>query len=247
MPVAEASSSELGRGINFGGALEGDRGHGAWLSARHFDAVREAGFDTVRLPVKWSTHTERTPPYRIDGGFFDRVDEAIGWALRRDLNVVLDVHHFDELAADAGGQTARFLALWAQIGERYASEGSRLSFELLNEPHEPLTAERWNTPLVEALAIVRGSNPTRAVIVGPARWIIVDALPTLRLPDDDRLLATVHYYSPFRFTHQGADWLDGAEHWRGTTWIGRRAGPRTRRHAPRRRLGPGPRPPALPG
>jgi endoglucanase len=65
---------------------------------------------------------------------------------------------------------------------------------------------------------VRASNPERAVIVGPARWNIVDALPTLRLPDDDRIVVTVHYYSPFRFTHQGADWLDGAEHWRGTTW-----------------------------
>jgi endoglucanase len=154
MPVAEASSSELGRGINFGGALEGDRGYGAWLSERHFDAVREAGFDTVRLPVKCSAHTETIPPYRVDGAFFDRLDEAVGWVLRRDLNIVLDVHHFDELAADVGGHTARFVALWAQIGERYASEGSRLSFELLNEPHDPLTAERWNALLVEALAIV---------------------------------------------------------------------------------------------
>jgi endoglucanase len=62
---------------------------------------------------------------------------------------------------------------------------------------------------------VRASNPERTVIAGPARWNIVDALPELRLPDDDRLTVTVHYYSPFRFTHQGADWLEGAAGWRG--------------------------------
>ena len=29
---------------------------------------------------------------------------------------------------------------------------------------------------------------------------------------------TVHYYSPFRFTHQGADWLEEAGGWLGTSW-----------------------------
>ena len=38
------------------------------------------------------------------------------------------------------------------------------------------------------------------------------------LPDDERLAATVHYYSPFRFTHQGAGWLPEAADWLGTAW-----------------------------
>ena len=43
----------LGRGVNFGGALDSDGGRGAgWLEERHFDVIRDAGFDTVRLPVK---------------------------------------------------------------------------------------------------------------------------------------------------------------------------------------------------
>ena len=114
---------------------------------------------------------------------------------------MLDIHHFDELSADADGQAARFLALWSQISEHYASASERLSFELLNEPHDPLTAERWNRLLADALAVVRQSNPERAVIAGPVRWNIPDALPLLRLPADDRLIVGVHYYSPFKFTH----------------------------------------------
>ena len=169
--------------------------------------VREAGFDTVRLPVKWSAHRS-----------FERVDRAVEAALRRDLGVVLDVHHFDELSADPDGQAARFLALWSQIAEHYAGASDRLCFELLNEPHEPLTPERWNRLLADALAVVRASNPERAVIVGPVRWNIPAALPALRLPDDEHLIVTVHYYSPFRFTHQGAGWLEGAGEWLGTAW-----------------------------
>jgi endoglucanase len=209
----------IGHGINFGGALDGDRWRGGgWLREEHFDVVREAGLDMVRLPVKWSAHQQRRAPYSIAEELFDRVDWAVHAASRRGLDVVLDVHHFDELCADPDRHTDRFLALWTQIGHRYATVGGELWFELLNEPHDPMSAERWNELLARALSVVRSSRADRGVIVGPVRWNTVDALPTLRLPDDDHLTVTVHYYSPFRFTHQGASWLGGAHDWLGTSW-----------------------------
>jgi endoglucanase len=207
-----------GRGINLGGALDGAGAARGALLDRHLDIVREAGFDTVRLPVKWTAHQAAAPPHAVAVAFLDRVDRAVGAALRRGLHVVLDVHHFDELSADPHGEADRFLALWSQIARRYADADPRLTFELLNEPHEPMGAERWNDLLAAALAVVRASNPGRAVLVGPVHWNTIDGLGALRLPADDRLVATIHYYSPFRFTHQGAEWLDGADAWRGTSW-----------------------------
>ena len=49
---------------------------------------------------------------------------------------------------------------------------------------------------------------------------LADKLPELKLPEDDRrLIATFHYYSPFEFTHQGAEWVgQDAQQWLGTTW-----------------------------
>jgi endoglucanase len=206
----------LGRGISFGGALDGDRaGDADWLAAPHFAAVRQAGFDTVRLPVKWSAHQDATAPHALDAAFLARVDRAVEAALSHDLDVVLDAHHFDAAAAGARG---RLLALWTQIAERYAAVDGRLCFELLNEPHVPMTADAWNALLAEALAAVRAVSPERDAIVGPVRWNTVDALPELTLPDDDHLIVTAHYYSPFRFTHQGASWVDGADGWLGTAW-----------------------------
>ena len=52
---------------------------------------------------------------------------------------------------------------------------------------------------------MRRSNPRRTVIVGPTSWNNIKDLDKLDLPSKDRrLIVTVHYYSPFPFTHQGA-------------------------------------------
>ena len=202
------------RGISLGGMLDGG---GLPLRGRHLDAVRDAGFDTVRLPVRWDDRLAVRPPYAVEPAWFARVDDAIRDAHARGLDVVLDVHRFDALSEDPDRHRPRLLALWDQIARRYAGVG-RLAFELLNEPHEPMTAERWNALLPEALAVVRAVSPLRAVLVGPARWNVVDALPALVLPDDEHVHVTVHYYSPFRFTHQGAEWLGAAAGPPGTAW-----------------------------
>src|SRR5262245_6092527 len=74
--AAHAANKRLGRGINLGNALEAPR-EGEWgvrLSPEYFRAIRDAGFDTVRLPVKWSAHAKADAPYTIDAKFAARVD-----------------------------------------------------------------------------------------------------------------------------------------------------------------------------
>ncbi len=215
-------SAHLGRGVSLGNALDGPGAGGATLALaeRHFDLLRAAGFDTVRLPVRWSAHADGSPPYRIDPAFAGLVDRAVDAALRRDLTVVVNVHHYDELGVSPAAHADRFLALWRQIAGRYAGHPDRLCLELLNEPRGAMTPPLWNRLLRTTHSAVRGLDRNRVLVVGPARMNDVDALDELDLPPDDRLVATVHYYAPFEFTHQDAPWVAGADRWRGTTWGG---------------------------
>lgn len=219
-------NTRLGRGVNLGNALEAPY-EGAWglvLREEYFRLIREAGFHSVRIPIRWSAHAAEKEPYTIDPRFFERVDWAINQALSQGLLVVINIHHFGELMASPQGQRERFLALWKQIAEHYQNYPPELLFELLNEPSEQLTAAIWNELLRDALRVIRASNPNRNVIVGPVQWNNIHALPSLKLPPEDRhLIVTVHYYEPFQFTHQGAEWVAGARAWLGTTWQGTEA------------------------
>ena len=95
----------------------------------------------------------------------------------------------------------------------------RFFFEILNEPNDQLTADLWNSFLSDALKVIRESNPYRTVLIGTAEWGGVAALNKLKLPEQERnLIVTFHYYNPFHFTHQGAEWVDGSNAWLGTTW-----------------------------
>jgi len=224
-PFFKSLKPPFGRGINLGNALEAPR-EGEWgvtLEADYFRAIKEAGFDSIRLPVKWSNHAEQSAPYTIDPAFFARVDWAVEQALSRGLQVVLNVHHYGEMDEQPDAHRARLIGLWEQIAAHYKDRPATLAFELLNEPHDKLTAAKWNTILLEALAAVRKTNPTRVVVVGPVAWNGIGELKSLEVPEGDRnIVVTVHYYGPFAFTHQGAHWLDAKSRppigtpWRGT-------------------------------
>ncbi len=204
----EKRNTQLARTVNFGNALEAPT-EGAWgmtLEENYFQLVKDAGFSAIRLPVKWSAHALSAAPYTIDETFLKRVDWAVSNATKRGLSIIVNMHHYDELLTDPPAHLERFLALWRQIAERYKTQNDLVFFEILNEPNgklEPL----WNEYASRALSVIRQSNPTRAVIIGPNGYNSIGKLAELTLPNDPNIIVTVHFYDPFSFTHQGAEWV----------------------------------------
>jgi endoglucanase len=216
-------NKRLGRGVNLGNALEAPH-EGEWgvtLQEEYFQLIADRGFDSVRIPIRWSSHASPDAPYTIDPSFFERVDWAVENALSRDLVAVINFHHYEEIFTDPRGHEERFLGLWQQVAKHYQDYPQELIFEILNEPHDKLNAIYWNQLLVKALNTIRETNPERFVIIGPPKWNAVNQLGYLDLPDEDRnIIVTFHYYEPYHFTHQGAEWAEGSDAWLGETWEG---------------------------
>ncbi|GAB5410559.1 MAG: glycoside hydrolase family 5 protein [Balneolaceae bacterium] len=216
-----AQNEALGRGINLGNALEAPD-IGAWgiiLEEEWFELIKQAGFNSVRIPIRWSAHTSEEEPYTVDEEFFTQVDWAIEQSLENGLMVIINMHHYEEIFVEPAQESKKFLSIWEQISLRYKDQPKEVLFEILNEPHGALTAELWNQLLPLGLEKIREHNPNRTVVIGAAEWGGVPGLLKLEIPADGNLIVTVHYYEPFQFTHQGAEWVEAdADAWLGTTW-----------------------------
>ena len=200
----------LGKCVNMGNHLEAPN-EGDWGRAivdADFTIIKAAGFDTIRLPVRWSNHALPTAPYTIDATFLARVRHVVDTARGAGLNVILNLHHYEEMATAPAAHADRFAGLWKQIAAAFADEPTAsVWFELMNEPNGALDDSNLKAILTPALAQVRATNPTRPVIIGGQKWSGVPSLATLQLPDDAHLVVTIHTYDPFNFTHQGATWI----------------------------------------
>jgi endoglucanase len=209
--VPPAAAAHFMKGINLGNRLdapiEGD--WGGVIQAEDFPFIAARGFDHVRIPIRFSGHALAEVPYTIDADFFSRVDMVLDQAAAANLAVVVDMHHYDELASDVAAHRDRFVALWTQVAARYQGRPDMVAFELLNEPSGQLDTT-WNDVMLPAIQAIRATNPRRLLIVDSVFWADPTKLSLLTLPDDANIMAAIHLYEPKLFTFQGQDWIGAA-------------------------------------
>ncbi|MBZ5580713.1 MAG: glycoside hydrolase family 5 protein [Acidobacteriia bacterium] len=193
----------------------------ARFKARHFQLIKQAGFNSVRINLAPFRAMDANNDNQLSDAWLKVLDWAVRGALDNNLAVILDCHEHNALGNDPEGNHERFLAFWRQIAPRFRDASSNVIFELLNEPTRKLSPELWNTYLAESLALVRQSNPTRTVIIGPGNGNGFNALDRLKLPENDRnIIVTIHYYFPMAFTHQGAPFSAANRDKTGVEWLG---------------------------
>lgn len=199
-----ADAFPVARCVNLDQALEAPQ-EGDWgyvIARKDIEWIADQQFDTVRLPVRFSAHWDGL----IDPAFLARVDEVIGWADAEGLNVILDLHHFEELMADPSTYAAQFASIWAELSAHYAGADDSLIFELLNEPTEALDTAGAVKLFRDVLPVIRADHPDRWIIIEGGGWASVAALSDLPVLDD-RIVLSFHYYVPWKFTHQQAPWM----------------------------------------
>lgn len=205
VPTATEVAAMLGNGINLGNTLdapnEGEWTNGVKAQEGYFVDYKNAGLQSVRIPITWGAHFGTSAPYTVDPTFLARVEQVAGWGVDRGLTVVINAHHEKWLKADYAGQKARFQALWTQISNHFAAWPPQLVFEILNEPQDKMTAADVNDVNATILPIIRAKNPTRTVIIGAGEmnglWALINS--GFAVPNDTHLIATFHYYTPWNF------------------------------------------------
>ena len=212
-------NQRLGKGGNLGNILYSFDTWAKKQEQEHLDLIKQIGLQGLRINVGPFDHAASTPPYTLSKAFFERLDWTVNEALSRGFTVIIDNHEYHAMADDPMGKKEMFLSTWEQMALHYKDYPNNVYFGVLNEPNGNLSSYLWNYFLVDAVAVIRKSNPNRTLVIGPGRWNNIQELEFLKLPEDDRnIIVEIHYYSPHHFTHQGASWSKGSEAWLGTTW-----------------------------
>jgi hypothetical protein len=190
------------KGINLGNTHEPPT-EGGWNNPKaeeyYFDLYKDAGFKLVRIPVRWDNYTGKTPPYKIDTNWLDRIEQVVDWGLKRGLFIIVNSHHDNWIKDDYSEENkARFDSIWTQISERFKDKSDSLIFEVLNEPHG-MTKANNDDMHQRIISIIRKTNPTRLIIFQGNNWGSADDLINAQIPDDDYVIGSFHSYDPYKF------------------------------------------------
>ena len=194
------------KGINLGNTHEPPTEAG-WNNPKaqeyYFDLYKDAGFDCVRIPVRYDSYTGKTPPYKVSDAWLNRIEEVADWGLKRGLFIVINTHHDDWIKSSyTESNKARFDSIWSQIAVKFKDKPEKLIFEIINEPHG-LTKAQNDDLHARVLSIIRKTNSTRLVIFQGHNWGGSDELITAAIPKDNYVIGSFHSYDPYLFGLEG--------------------------------------------
>ncbi len=195
------------------------------------DAVKKEGFNAVRIPVSWNEHMNGN---KIDGDWLNRVNEVVDYVIDNDMYAIINVHHDDYTwlnpsKADEAAVKAKLVSIWEQLSERFRNYDQHLLFEGMNEPRIIGGQDEWTGGTAEEREVINhlfqafvdtvrksgGNNSSRALIItSHAASIEADAVNDIVVPDDDRIIVSIHYYSPWDFAggeNGKSDWGSDSE------------------------------------
>ena len=193
------------------------------VTRKTIKAIKDAGFNAIRIPVRWQYHITNVPAMSIDKAWLKRIREVVDWCLECDMKVIINTHHDQWLE---GRPTYKFqqencqklALLWFNIASEFADFDYRVAFAGTNEVHLP---DYWGKPEAENLEVQNAYNQTFIDVVratggkNEKRHLIVQTYvcnPDFGINNGDFIIPTdiegngndymsveFHYYTPWEY------------------------------------------------
>jgi len=191
------------------------------------NAVHAAGFNTLRIPVTWTSHIGAAPAYTINAAWMTKVTQTAQWGIDAGMYVFVNTHH----ESDGNGTTnnpewvtfpqppatsvaTEVTAVWTQIANAFKSFNDHLMLECFNEPNEGASGgsqtQQAQTDLnlyleacVNAIRGTGGANATRLIMIQPVGASPdmggIQSMMNASIINDPNLLVSIHTYYPTNF------------------------------------------------
>ncbi len=177
------------------------------FTKQDFINIKSLGCDVIRLPINLHSMADSALNYTINPLFLYFCDQAVNWAEELELHLILENHSFNPEGDIDPNIGDVLVPVWTHIADHYKNRKSYLYYEVLNEPHG-ISDQKWNEIQQKVINAIRSVDQKHTIIISPAEWSSYNNLKNMPLYADDNLIYTFHFYEPFLFTHQGANWTD---------------------------------------
>ncbi|HEV6964496.1 glycoside hydrolase family 5 protein [Roseateles sp.] len=217
-------SKEMSPGWNLGNSLDAPTETG-WgnpaINQGLLNAVRAAGFKSVRIPVTWTTHVDAND--NIDPAYMARVTEVVKYVRNTGMYAIINLHHegswLDNVFyANQAANNARLAKLWTQIANNFKNHDDYLLFAGMNEvgkenaPWGVPPQQEWvdvqngyHQVFVNAVRATGGNNARRHLVI-QGYFTGIDPINQTVLPTDtiaNRLFFEFHFYDPYTMALAG--------------------------------------------
>ena len=177
-----------------------------------FENIKSLGVEIIRVPIWFEEFSSGKPDYIVEDWLWESIDNAIEWCEELQMYMIIDFHNNCSDGHPTKPDVEKMLVkIWKQIAERYKDKSDYVLYEIMNEPHlssanPEADIVKWGKVQGNVLKEIRAIDKKHTVIVGGEQSNSLGAM--LKLPDykDDNIIYNFHDYTPFLFTHQGAEW-----------------------------------------
>jgi len=151
-------------GWNLGNSMECPNNETEWGNPKTtksmIHAVAEAGFNAIRIPVRWGNHITDQSSMSVDPTWLSRVKEIVDWCLEEDMYVIINSHHDDwydrnPYYSKQEANNAKIRGMWTSIATYFRDYGEKLIFAGTNE-----ITVNWAAPTTEQQAVQNSYNQT---------------------------------------------------------------------------------------
>ena len=166
--------------------------------------LKKLGFKSIRIPVAFAYFEEHSIPLEKILSHIDRLVKQCGLYGFK----LIIVYHSGNLDDDNyASETTNIADLWSFLAKRYQNVSpDKLFFEIYNEPPH-MDPQKWKDAAYNIVNAVRKVDKRRTLLVGASNFNSIYELSRFVRLADENIIYIFHFYEPFFFTHQGAEWV----------------------------------------
>lgn len=176
--------------------------------------IAQLGFTTVRLPIAFDMFTYKNSSTLMPE-ILSKLKDIYFTCYNLKLKLIVSYHYGVLTDNDITDNKINHISwIWKQVQQYLKGHGyDYLFFELYNEPI--IENEKWKETCEKLINYIRYEDENRIYIVGGSNYNGLNDLITLGKLNDKKLIYTFHFYEPYIFTHQGADWTNSKTYMKG--------------------------------